>query len=158
MSIIPHEGRNDGRRRYFPKGGMTVNIELTDREFRRLLDMVYIGNWVLNSARGDNRLKEFDDIESKLFGLCLKTGMYSLFEVVDGEVVPSAEFARGGIHEAIMEYEDAVFFDILAEELARRDMDFAPIDSSNYGELNKRIDEYIEEFEENGINNVNVDK
>ena len=37
-------------------------------------------------------------------------------------------------------------------------MDFAPIDSSNYGELNKRIDEYIEEFEENGINNVNVDK
>ncbi len=137
---------------------MTVNIELTDREFRRLLDMVYIGNWVLNSARGDNRLKEFDDIESKLFGLCLKTGMYSLFEVVDGEVVPSAEFARGGIHEAIMEYEDAVFFDILAEELARRDMDFAPIDSSNYGELNKRIDEYIEEFEENGINNVNVDK
>ncbi|MCR4770974.1 MAG: hypothetical protein K5855_01555 [Oscillospiraceae bacterium] len=135
-----------------------MNIELTDREFRRLLDMVYIGNWVLNSARGDNRLKEFDDIESKLFGLCLKTGMYSLFEVVDGEVVPSAEFARGGIHEAIMEYEDAVFFDILAEELARRDMDFAPIDSSNYGELNKRIDEYIEEFEENGINNVNVDK
>ena len=135
-----------------------MNIELTDREFRRLLDMVYIGNWVLNSTRGDNRLKEFDDIESKLFGLCLKTGMYSLFEVVDGEVVPSAEFARGGIHEAIMEYEDAVFFDILAEELARRDMDFAPIDSSNYGELNKRIDEYIEEFEENGINNVNVDK
>jgi len=31
---------------------MTVNIELTDKEFRRLLDMVYIGNWILNSARG----------------------------------------------------------------------------------------------------------
>lgn len=135
-----------------------MNIDLTDKEFRRLLDMVYIGNWVLNSIRGDNRLKEFDDIESKLFSYCLKNGMYSLFEIVEGEVVPSADFAKGGIHEAIMEYEDAVFFDILAEELARRDMDFAPIDSSNYGELNKRIDEYIEEFEENGINNVNVDK
>ena len=94
MSIIPHEARNDGRRRYFPKGGMTVNIELTDREFRRLLDMVYIGNWVLNSARGDNRLKEFDDIESKLFGLCLKTGMYSLFEVVDGQYELTGESAR----------------------------------------------------------------
>lgn len=135
---------------------MAVNIELSDKEFRRLLDMVYIGNWVLNSTRGENRIKDFDALESKLFSHCLKTSMYSLFEIVDGNVVPSAQFAEGGIHEAIIEYEDAVFFDILAEELARRDMNFAPIDSSNYGELNRRIDEYIEEFEENGITNVNV--
>ena len=28
-----------------------MNIELTAKEFRRLLDLVYIGNWVLNSTR-----------------------------------------------------------------------------------------------------------
>ena len=27
-----------------------MNIELTDKEFRRLLDLVYIGNWILNSC------------------------------------------------------------------------------------------------------------
>ena len=32
-----------------------MNIELTDKEFRRLLDLVYIGNWILNSTRGDDR-------------------------------------------------------------------------------------------------------
>ena len=32
-----------------------MNIELSDKEFRRLLDMVYIGNWILNSARGEDR-------------------------------------------------------------------------------------------------------
>lgn len=135
-----------------------MNIELTDKEFRRLLDMAYIGNWILNSTRGDNRIKEYDDLESKLFSYCIKSKMYSLFEMVDGEVVPSAAFAEGGIHEAILNYEDSMFYDILAEELARRDMDFAPIDSENYTELTSRIDEYIEEFEQNGINNVSVDK
>ena len=52
-------------------------------------------------------------------------GMPALAELWQGEVVPSRAFAEGGIHEAIADYEDAVFFDILAEELARRDMDDA---------------------------------
>ena len=135
-----------------------MNLELSDKEYRRLLDLVYVGNWVMNSMRGDQRIRDYDEVESKLFSYCLKTGMYSLFEMVDGEVVPSAKFEDGGIQEAIMDYEDAIFFDILAEELARRDMDFAPIDKTNDGELSRRIDEYMEEFEQNGLNNVNVDK
>ena len=73
------------------------------------------------------------------------------------ETVPSRAFVEGGIHEAIMEYENNVFFDILAEDLARRDMDDAPIDESNYDELNRRIDAYIAEFEEHGTDNILVD-
>ena len=107
---------------------------------------------------GSQRIKDYDDVESKCFSYCLKTGMYSLFEMMDGEVIPSASFEDGGIQEAIMDYEDAIFYDILAEELARRDMDFAPIDNSNDGELSRRIDEYMEEFEENGLSNVSVNK
>lgn len=135
-----------------------MNLELSEKEYRRLLDLVYVGNWVMNSMRGDQRIRDYDEVESKCFSYCLKTGMYSLFEMVDGEVVPSANFEDGGIQEAIMDYEDAIFFDILAEELARRDMDFAPIDKSNDGELTRRIDEYMAEFEENGLNNVSVDR
>ncbi len=135
-----------------------MNIEMTPKEFRRLLDMVYIGNWILNSTRGDDRLAVYDEIESKLFALCAKNGMGALFEVVNGEVVPSKAFAEGGIHEAIMDYEDTVFFEILAEELAMKDMNYDPINEQNYGELEERIDEYIEEFEENGMDNILLDK
>ena len=78
-------------------------------------------------------------------------------ETYRGEVVPSRAFVEGGIHEAIMEYENNVFFDILAEDLARRDMNDAPIDESNYAELNQRIEAYINEFEENGTDNILVD-
>lgn len=135
-----------------------MKIELSDKEFRRLLDLVYVGNWILNSIRGDERIEEYDKLESKLFSHCLKTGMYSLFEINDSEVLPSKKYIEGGIHEAIMDYEDTVFYEILAEELARRDMNFEPIGPENLDELASRINEYIEEFENNGIDNITIDK
>ena len=134
-----------------------MELELTTRQFRRLLDMAYIGNWILNSTRGDDRFRDYDEVESLLFAKARELGMTALAEDWQGEVVPSRAFAEGGIHEAIMEYENNVFFDILAEDLARRDMDDAPIDESNYDELNSRIDAYIAEFEQHGTDNILVD-
>ena len=134
-----------------------MQIDLTGKEFRFLLDLVYIGNWVLNSIRGDNRFADYDAIESKLFGLCRGTKLQTLVENWQGEEIPSRAYADGGIHEAIMEYENNVFFDILAEDLARRDMNDAPIDESNYAELTSRIDAYISEFEQHGTDNILVE-
>lgn len=134
-----------------------MKIDLTEKQFRRLLDLVYVGNWVMNSTRGDDRIREYDDVESTVFANCLSHGMVPLVEAYQGELIPSRAFAEGGIHEAIMDYEDSVFFDILAEDLARRDMDDVPIDDSNCEELNSRIDAYIAEFEEHGTDNLTVD-
>ena len=131
-----------------------MNIELSKKEFRRLLDLVYIGNWILNSTRGEDRFSDYDRVESKLFALCRTAGMDTLVETWQGEDVPSRAFAEGGIHEAIMDYEDTVFFEILAEELARRDMDYQPVSRENYDELVSRMDDYIAEFEVNGTNNL----
>ena len=134
-----------------------MNLELTEKQFRRLLDLTYIGNWILNSTRGDQRFRDYDEVESLLFGRAILEGMPSLAELYQGEIVPSQAFVEGGIHEAILEYENNVFFEILAEDLARRDMDDAPIDESNYAELASRIDAYINEFEEHGTDNILVD-
>ena len=134
-----------------------MKLELTTKQFRRLLDMAYIGNWILNSTRGDDRFKDYDDVESLLFAKAREEGMGVLAEDWQGEVVPSRAFAEGGIHEAIMEYENNVFFDILAEDLARRDLEDASIDQNNYEELSSRIDAYIAEFEQHGTDNILVD-
>ena len=131
-----------------------MHIELTKKEFRRLLDMVYIGNWILNSTRGDDRFKDYDNIESKLFALCREQGMQTLVEKWEGDDVPSRAFSEGGIHEAIMDYEDTVFYEILAEELARRDLDYQPVSKENYDELVARMDDYIDEFEAHGTDNI----
>ena len=65
-----------------------MTVELSDKEFRRLLDMVYIGNWILNSTRSDDRFEDYDIVESKLFSLCPKHGMRSLTECWGGRYFP----------------------------------------------------------------------
>ena len=135
-----------------------MKLELTAKQYRRLLDMAYIGNWVLNSTRGDDRFRDYDQVESILFEQASAEGMAVLAEVWEGEVVPSRAFVEGGIHEAIIEYENNVFFDILAEELARRDMEQENVDQSDTNELLNRMEEYMTEFELHGTDHISLDK
>lgn len=134
-----------------------MEIKMTEKQFRRLLDLVYIGNWVLNSARGEDRIRQYDEVESLVFANCLRHGMAPLTELYEGELIPSRAFAEGGIHEAIMAYEDATFFEILAQELALRDMDDPPITAENYDEVMERMNVYLGEFERHGTDNISVD-
>lgn len=126
-----------------------MHIDLTPKEFRLLLDLVYIGNWVLNSTRGEDRFAQYDHLESKIFALSP-----ALSELWEGQIVPSRAYAEGGIHEAIAYYEDNVFYEILAEELSRRDMDYPEITQENYDEMMGRMDEYMSEFSQNGVDRL----
>ena len=129
-----------------------MQINLTAKEFRRLLDLVYIGNWVLNSTRGEDRFQDYDDLESKIFALSP-----ALSEEWEGTVVPSKAYAEGGIHEAIAYYEDNVFYEILAEELSRRDMDYPEINDDNYEEIIGRMNKYMSEFQASGVEHLVLD-
>lgn len=135
-----------------------MQIELTKKEFRSLLDLVYIGNWVLNSTRGNDRFQVYDDLESKLFALCRDNGMKVLVEKWEGVDVPSKAYAEGGIHEAIAFYEDNVFYEILAEELSRRDMDYAEITDENYDEIMGRMRSYMDEFQLSGLDHLKLEE
>ena len=126
-----------------------MQINLTNREFRRLLDLVYIGNWVLNSTRGNDRFADYDNLESKIFALSP-----ALSEPWNGTIVPSRAYAEGGIHEAIAYYEDYVFYEILAEELSRRDMNYPEIGEENYDEIMGRMQQYMEEFQISGVDRL----
>ena len=126
-----------------------MEIKLSEKQFRRLLDLVYIGNWVLNSTRGHDRFADYDDLESKIFALSP-----ALSEPWNGTIVPSRAYAEGGIHEAIAYYEDNVFYEILAEELSRRDMDYPEITEENYDEITGRMQQYMEIFQTSGVDHL----
>ena len=130
-----------------------MQIDLTAKEFRRLLDLVYIGNWVLNSTRGEDRFADYDNLESKIFALSP-----ALSEEWNGTVVPSRAYTEGGIHEAIAYYEDNVFYEILAEELSRRDMDYPEITEDNYDEIVSRMDRYMSEFQLSGVQHLTLEE
>ena len=134
-----------------------MELHLTEKQYRRLLDLVYIGNWVLNSTRGEDRIRDYDEVESQVFSHCLDHGMAALVELYGGEIIPSRAFAEGGIHEAIMAYEDVTFFEILAEELALRDLDADRATAENYDEVMDRMEQYMGEFEAHGTDHISVD-
>lgn len=131
-----------------------MQLDLTNKEFRYLLDLIYIGNWVLNSTRGEDRFQIYDQLESKIFAHCRRNGMDTLVETWEGQDVPSKAYAEGGIHQAIAYYEDNIFFQILAEELSRRDMDYAEITEDNYDEIVSRMDRYMDEFQLSGVDHL----
>ena len=135
-----------------------MNIELTDKEFRRLLDLIYIGNWILNSTRGNDRFEDYDLLQERFFAMAGKNGMKALVETYMGHYFTSKAYEEGGIHEAIADYEDAVFFDILAEELARRDMVEENRDQDDLVELKNRMNDYMDEFEKNGVDRLTVEQ
>ena len=51
-------------------------------------------------------------------------------------------------------YEDNVFYQILAEELSRRDMGYADITPENYDEIMGRMTKYMQEFECSGVDRL----
>ena len=133
-----------------------MDIQLTTKEFRHLLDLIYIGNWILNSTRANDRFEDYDLLQEKLFALAPQNGLSELAQTYLGRVFPSRAYEEGGIHDAIADYEDAVFFDILAEELARRDMSEEQLNPNDIKELTSRMDNYMTEFEANGIENISL--
>ena len=104
---------------------------------------------MLNSTRGNDRFADYDNLESKIFALSP-----ALSEPWNDTVVPSRAFAEGGIHEAIAYYEDVVFYEILAEELSRRDMDYPEITEDNYDEIITRMNRYMSEFQLSGVDKL----
>ena len=98
-----------------------MQFELTEKQYRRLLDMVYIGNWILNSARGQDRFSDYDEVEALLFSKSFSTGMKDLAELWHGEAVHSRAFVTGGIHEAIDVYKrQGLFWTTTVTSTARR--------------------------------------
>ena len=134
-----------------------MKIELTEQQYRYLLDLVYIGNWVINSTRENDRIQEYDQVESMIFSHCIHHKMNKLVELYRGNLIPSRSFSDGGIHEAIEHYEDIIFYELLAEELALRDMDGEPVTRENYNQLLERIEQYLSEFDQHGTDNISVD-
>ena len=133
----------------------TMQIDISPGDFRRLLDLVFVGNIVLGFPRPDAPDSlEYDRITRELFSYCPLIGLGKLTHFVNNELYPSDTYMDSGIMNRLLDYEDATLYDILAEELARRDLDGQDVDGEKSEELQGRIGEYLDEFARSGLDNV----
>ena len=73
-------------------------------------------------------------------------------------VLPMPFFMRGKIQLEDIDLTQEQFYEILAEEPSRRDMDYPEITDDNYDEIVTRMDRYMSEFELSGVDHLVLDE
>lgn len=146
-----------------------MKIDFTKEEYRRLLDMLTIADWVMSSQRNepDERVAPYDELQQKIFSVAEEFGFDNLISYdknLDG-YFPTMEFENESLEQTfIEEYNEDCFWDMLAGRLAQRDlMDehgadtflaMDPVDRMTMED--NKVDEYLDEFEVNGLDNLRV--
>jgi len=161
--------KNGNRTESFDKLQLNWNnmkINLTKNEYRLLLDMVEIAEWVLNSHRTDSsdEIKQYSELYQKILSHAKEMGFENLItydESLDGYYA-TAEYEESEHMRYIEEFEDDVFWEALPHRLAVRDL-MEQIGEEGYTdmEFEERMSKlvkleafYYEELEDNGIDNL----
>ncbi|ONI38434.1 hypothetical protein AN640_02515 [Candidatus Epulonipiscium fishelsonii] len=141
-----------------------MNLELTEEEFRTLVDLVYAGNLMLNDMGGEE-LGPHAKLQQKIFSIANQNGFDSLisFDENLNMYVPTQSYENDEINEWIEEYENTLFFDELVLRFARRDaLNYLGDENPNMSpaELEqlqlKYEDMYDEEIEYHGIARLKI--
>jgi len=143
-----------------------MKIDFTKNEYRFLLDMVEMAEWVLNSRKTDSsdEVKEYSEVYQKILSHAKEMGFENLItydENLDGYYA-TAEYEESEHMRYIEEFEDDVFWEALPHRLAVRDL-VEQIGEEGYTdmEFEERMSKlveleafYYEELEDNGIDNL----
>ena len=143
-----------------------MDIKFTKQEFQALFGLVYAGNVVVNGLRNyDERIKEYSEIEQKIFSLAEEFGLIDVvaYDEEFKEYMPTRAYEESGINEYIDDYDSAVFWEELTLRLARRDAlnilcDQEPdMSKEKLARLQMDIeDEYEKKFLEGGFSDLKL--
>jgi hypothetical protein len=144
-----------------------MEIKLTKEQYEKLLELVYLGNWMINAYRTDDYLEEYFEVVSHIFSHAPEVGLEE--KVVKGEIenkyLPSYDFEES-MQDFISEYDSFCFWEELVNRLAERDavreFGSTPLDKIDLEEFLEKKDKYLrkyeQEVEENGIRDLELVK
>lgn len=142
-----------------------MNINMTKEEYRVLLDMICISDWILDAFSKDGR--RFPDHHA------LKIKLFSLFKEMEAEAQIEYDAEMNDFFETegytaeiqaqfIEPFEQAIFWDELTHRLAKRDLlnevgleAYRKMDAmERYKRLSALEDQYEKEFQQNGLDKL----
>jgi len=137
-----------------------VSLELSPEQYKELLKLVYVGDWVIDET--ENIV--MNDMVQTILSKAEEAGLKGLVEFNKEQniFVPSLQLDEEVI-DIINDYEDDCFWDTLIFGLAERDAEKDLGDDIDDKPLEEKLEllepytkKYIKEFEENGLDNVKV--
>ncbi|SDJ89798.1 hypothetical protein [Sediminibacillus albus] len=141
-----------------------VKLELSQGEYQKLIEMAYLGNWLVNAHRNEE-IKEYSDLEKKIFSNYKEAGMEDEVNHYP-DLDDMYEFENSyeeKLHTYIKDYEDYNFWEELTYRLANRDLlrELGPVGKLQNKDIERRLElaeKYEDEFVKNGLKNVKVGK
>ena len=94
------------------------NIQLTSEQYRTLLELVHMGDWVATAHKVES-IEKYDQLYSYLFSLSKKFNLKNV-SLEDEPQYPTAEFEENLMSEYIEEYDELTFWDQLSEMLMHK--------------------------------------
>lgn len=104
-----------------------MKIEITKEEYRALLDVFHIADWVFHAYKTEegSETEEYRNLEQKFLSLAKEMGFEPLveFDAETGKYYPTREYEdTSAVMDAIVDYDNECFWDELIERLASRDL------------------------------------
>ena len=145
-----------------------MKIEITKDEYRALLEVFSMAEWVMHAHKyeEDETKKPYDEVIQKFYSYAKEMGMDNLIVYSPDlkRYFPTAEFEDNSEGEMfIEEFENDSFWDELMDRLAERDLfeeigseeEFYKMDAMKRMSLQETAREkYMDEFHKNGIKNI----
>ncbi|PTQ65046.1 hypothetical protein C8R26_1623 [Nitrosomonas oligotropha] len=148
-----------------------MKINITKKEYRLLLDILYLGEWMLTAHDQEEipEKEEYQDVIQKFYSYAKEMGYENLIEAdkESNKYYETREYEdTSEVHEIIDNYDNATFWGELVSELAMRDAkEIKGNDAFNKMSPEERIqllhpleEKYHEEFMANDLANLQIKK
>ncbi|AGA68228.1 hypothetical protein Desdi_0701 [Desulfitobacterium dichloroeliminans LMG P-21439] len=147
-----------------------MKINITKKEYIKLLDVFYIADWIMHAFYSEDKLetKVYRDLEQKFLSLAKEYGVDDLVEKENDEELysPTRKFEDESLAmDFIEEFEKESFWDELIDQLSTRDliekhgsdaMRLVFEDEKINNEFEDLREKYSSEFEENGVKKLRL--
>ena len=137
-----------------------VNLELTKEQYKELLKLVYLGDWVIDEP--ENMV--LNELVQTIFAQSKEIGLGKLMEH-NKEMdlfMPSGDF-EDEVVDIVEDYEEDSFWDHLIYRLAERDLHVKLGKEADAMSMEAKIDmldplteKYVKEFEAKGLENLMI--
>jgi len=147
-----------------------MKINITRKEYRALLDILSIADWVLNAHRvgDDPETEKYRKLEQKFYSYAKDMGFDNLVEYVPSleRYFPTKEYEETGkFRDFVDEFENETFWDELLHRLVERDLirQEGGVENLMNMDIRERFEKeeplermYAAEFETNGLDNIKI--
>jgi len=141
-----------------------MKINLTKKEYRLLVETLYLAEWIMHSHEIQSTHKEHVALKKKIFSHYKEMGAEDIInhEKESDEYYELAKFDEKMHQKFITDYNDKIFWDELLERLAERDVimevgleKYHSMDLIDKGITTDKVKaRYAAEFEEHGLKNI----